>query len=105
MSSDDRMKLHETLIEILGSEHVYFQPPETVKLEYPCIVYSRRSGNTAHANDHPYRYTQTYDVTIIDRDPDSKLPEKLATTITGARYDRHYTADNLHHDSFYIPNY
>lgn len=106
--ADNRMKIHEKLVAVLGEENrkrVFFQPPESVKLEYPCIIYERTSGTTQHGDDRPYRYTQTYLATIIDKDPESGLPEKLATTIKGARFDRHFTVDNLHHDTFYIPNY
>ena len=36
-----RYELHEFLCEILGSRNVYFQPPESVKMKYPAIVYER----------------------------------------------------------------
>lgn len=38
--SKSRIDFQHLLEEILGSPHVYFQPPATVKLEYPAIIYS-----------------------------------------------------------------
>ena len=38
---DRRLQLHEELCSVLGSRNVYFQPPETIKLTYPCIIYSK----------------------------------------------------------------
>lgn len=36
-----RLELQSKLVELLGSKHVYYQPPESVKIEYPAIVYSK----------------------------------------------------------------
>lgn len=102
MADSKRLELHAKLIELLGSTNVYFQPPESVKMKYPCIVYKRSSGETLYADDLPYRFTQSYDVTIIDQDPDSGLPRLLATSFPMIRFNRHYTAENLNHDTFVL---
>lgn len=102
---DKRLAIHQKLVDILGSDQVYFQPPENVKMSYPAIVYSRRTGNTTHADDMPYTYHQVYDVTYISRDPDDGFVRKAMMSIRGARYDRHFISDNLHHDSIVIPEY
>ena len=46
-----RLELHEEFCNILGSRSVYFQPPASIKLNYPCIVYSISSVNKQDAND------------------------------------------------------
>ena len=94
-----RLLLHSVLTDILGTTHVYFQPPESVKLEYPCIIYSRSSGDTQFGNNKPYVYYQRYSIMVISRDPDSDLVYKVSK-LPMCIYDRHYTADNLHHDLF-----
>ena len=38
---DKRLIFHNKLRNTLGSNNVYFQPPESVKLKYPAVVYSR----------------------------------------------------------------
>lgn len=94
-----RLELQTILTDILESNNVYFQPPPTVKMEYPCIVYRRDFAETAFADNHPYRHIKRYQVMVIDRDPDSKIPEKVAA-LPMCVFDRFYTADNLNHDVY-----
>lgn len=99
---DRRLKLHEELCDILGSRNVYFQPPETVKMKYPCIVYERSDGDTQFANNMPYAFALRYTVTLIGADPDSPLIKKLAYWFETCIYDRHFTSNNLNHEVFKI---
>ena len=94
-----RLQLQSLLESILGSSNVYFQPPANVQMKYPCIVYSRDAADTKFANNNPYRYTKRYQVTVIDRDPDSGIPDKIAV-LPGSTFNRFFTADNLNHDVF-----
>lgn len=96
-----RHELHQILVGILGSDHVYFQPPNGMKMVYPCVVYSRSNIRTNHADNLPYRNAKVYDVMVIDRDPDSILPDKVKALPT-SRFDRHFVADNLNHDNFQL---
>lgn len=89
------------LKDILGSSYVYFQPPELVKMRYPCILYVRSGIEIGFADDNPYIHDKEYMVTVIDPDPDSVIPDKIAK-LPKCRFDRHYTADNLNHDVFTI---
>ena len=95
-----RLELQSLLEEIAGDGgHVYFQPPANVQMQYPCIVYNRDRAVTQFADDNPYRYTKRYQVTVIDRDPDSEVPDKVAYLPT-CTHSRFFTADNLNHDVF-----
>lgn len=95
-----RVQLQALLEELLGTRNVYFQPPETVKLVYPCIIYSRGFiGKTDFANDKPYQHRIRYEVTIVDADPDSKIPENIAS-LPMCVFERSYTANNLNHDLY-----
>lgn len=94
-----RLQLHSLLTEI--TEHVYFQPPTNIKLLYPCIIYQREAANSAFADNETYRYTKRYMVTVIDRDPDSALPDQL-TALPLCTHSRFYTADDLNHDVFNV---
>ena len=97
-----RQKLHNQLAEIIGdSKRVYFQPPESIKLTYPCIIYFYEPPKDDYADDRLYKTKDRYTVTIIDRDPDSPYKE----TIRELKYcsaDRPYRADNLYHFVFTI---
>lgn len=92
-----RLELHEILTGI--TEHVYFQPPANIQVEYPCIVYNVDAARSEFADDGPYRFTKRYAVTVIDRDPDSPIPDKVAA-LQMCTFDRAFTAENLHHTVF-----
>lgn len=98
MDPDPRRLLLQTLLEeLLGSRNVYFQPPDNLQMNYPCIVYQRARPDTEFANNSVYHYRKRYTVTHIGRDPDSDVPDKLAKLPLCA-YDRFFVADNLNHD-------
>lgn len=78
---------------------VYYQPPEDVKLSYPCIIYKRGLIESKHANNKAYMYRTRYDVTLIDHDPDSAMIPLIVETEL-ADFSTHFTADNLNHDVF-----
>ena len=94
-----RLKLQVKLEEILGSRNVYYEPPESLKIEYPCIIYKRDAMNTLHADDILYRSIDGYQVTIIDKTADSPIIDKIKV-LPMCRFNRHFTSDGLHHDVF-----
>jgi hypothetical protein len=89
--------LHDILVGI--TPKVYFQPPPNDKIEYPCIVYSRDDSDVKHAGNNPYSFTWRYQVTLIDRDPDSPVLDKLAA-LPLCDFNRSFKANNLNHDVF-----
>lgn len=96
-----RLQLQTLLEALLGSRNVYFQPPSTVKMKYPCIVYSLSDIDTKFADNIPYSNKRRYQSTAIDPNPDSVIPDKLAL-LPMCVFDRSYTADNLNHYVFNI---
>ena len=96
-----RLELQTELETILGSRNVYFQPPETIKMAYPCIIYSRVAGNTQFANNKPYTFAIQYRILVVDKNPDSLIPNKVAL-LPACTFDRHYVTNNLNHDVFNI---
>lgn len=96
-----RTELQTILETVLGSGNVYFQPPESLKMNYPCIVYSRDDIKTRFANDKPYQHLTRYSVMVIDKNPDSTIPDKVKMLPT-CTFERHYTKDNLNHDIFIL---
>lgn len=93
----NRLNLHEELCEILGSRNAYFQPPESVKLTYPCILYDLAGVEQKHANDKTYKSSRRYELIVIDRDPDSEIAFDILDHFQMSRFDRKYQADNLNH--------
>lgn len=94
-----RFDLQTILEGILGSRNVYFQPPSSVQMRYPAIVYKRKNIEKRSANDRPYRKLPSYEVILIDKNPDSKVIEKIFN-LPYCSFDRHYESDNLNHDVF-----
>lgn len=96
-----REELHQILVNLLGSNHVYYQPPESLKMEYPCIRYNRSYINTGRADNFSYRNMNQYTIYVIDKKPDNPVIEKILGLQT-ASFDRHYVQDNLNHDVLMI---
>jgi hypothetical protein len=96
-----RLELQAILEALLASENVYFQPPASLEMQYPCIVYQRDNAISEFADNFPYAFTQRYQVTYIDRNPDSGTPKKLAI-LPRCLYNRFFAADNLNHDVFIL---
>lgn len=92
----DRLKLHSKLQEILGSQNVYFQPPSSIRMAYPCIIYRLQNIDEKFANDSLYARKKRYIITIIDSNPDSVIPDKVSE-LQLTTFDRYYSADNLNH--------
>lgn len=99
-----RLQLQSLLENLMGDEPedkltVYHQQPPNLLMQYPCILYKRDGDETLFASNKRYHRTQRYQVTVIDSDPDSLIPEKVAA-LPLCKFDRFYTADNLNHDVF-----
>lgn len=94
-----RVLLQEVLETIC--DHVYFQPPANVEMEYPAIVYNREPIDTRFADNAPYILTDHYELTLITRNPDDARVKALAS-LPQCRHDRFFVSDNLNHDVFTI---
>lgn len=82
------------------SNHIFFNPPSTIYMEYPCILYERNDMPTWDANNSKYIINTRYVITIISEDVDDPMPEDLLKTFGHCSFDREYNADNLHHTVF-----
>ena len=95
----NRLDLQALLEDLLGSRNVYYQPPESVKMNYPAIVYSLDNIEKTYANDGVYLFNRRYSVTVIDKNPDTDLVRKILE-LPMSRFDRHFKKDNLNHYIF-----
>lgn len=101
MGLDQRLELQTKLEEILESVNVYFQPPPNLVMQYPCIVYERDNATLKNANNLTYFWRPRYQVTLIDRNPDSDVIDKLAA-LPLSSFSRHFATSGLNHDVFVI---
>lgn len=97
---DRRLVLDQILKKLIGPDvSLYFQPPDSIKMTYPCLRYEWDSADTQFADDNPYIVKKCYRLMAITRNPDDTLPEKILT-LPSAIMERHYTEKNLHHYVF-----
>lgn len=92
-----RLDLHEELCEILGSRNVYYQPPESIKMMYPCIRYRNIEKTILRADDINYKKTNGYELIILDLNPDSTIPDDIIDHFPMCQYDDSYVYDNINH--------
>lgn len=91
-----RLELQTRLEEILGSSNCYFQPPASLKMSYPAIRYKLNRVDKKNANNRAYILSRSYEITVIDANPDSEIPDKILQ-LPMCSFNRYYTADNLNH--------
>ena len=96
----DRLSLQTELEDLLLTGKVYFQPPSSIKLIYPCIVYKLDGFDTRYADSAIYKNKTRYSVILIDQNPDSSFPLTILSAFEYCSFDRYYIADNLNHYAF-----
>ena len=97
-----RLDLDAELRDAIGNSNVYFQPPESIKLKYPCIVYELADLDSSYADDKRYRIHDRYSVTFITKDPDHSLIREFPDLFLHCRFNRFYMADNLNHYNYTV---
>lgn len=102
MEETKRLQLQQELEDILGSKNVYFQPPEDMKINFPCIIYFKSTVPTFYANNKLYRHVQGYTVTYVDKDPDAEKPFEILRYFQNCKIDSFYKSENLNHTKLTI---
>ena len=93
----DRLDLQSVLEELLESRNVYYQPPESIKMKYDAIKYSKKNIWSNKADNRSYSMMDCYELIVIARLPDHPVIKKLLA-LPYCSFDRHYVSDNLNHD-------
>lgn len=97
-----RLELSKLIKEAVGSDvSVYFQPTGNITMKFPCVTYERARSESDFANDNPYVRTKRYTLTVIDRNPDSDIPDKIAQ-LPMCTHSTFFISENLNHDVFDI---
>lgn len=77
--------------------NVYFQPPSNIRMVYPCIVYNKESKFKNYGNDSPYINKQEYQITLIEKTPESNIADNIEKHFQYCKINQYYTFDNLCH--------
>lgn len=97
--------LHDILCGVVGmpfpdgENHCYFSPPDGMSMNYPCIVYNYINDLDDFADNIHYIRSKRYSVTVIDEDPDSKIPDKMIEIPYCTSY-RNFVVDGLNHFTY-----
>ena len=97
---NNRIDLHNLLLKLAGP-NVYYQIPSNMKMKYPAVKYEREKIENNHADNMVYSQNTFYTITVISKDPDEPIVEKISKIPT-CEYDRGYMIDNLYHTVFKI---
>lgn len=96
---DKRVELQTFLKTI--TKNVYFQPPTNISIQYPAIIYQRKTIQKIKADNKAYKVNRAYDVTVIDKNPDSPIAAKLLE-LDYCEFDRQFVTDGLNHISLIL---
>jgi hypothetical protein len=94
-----RLELQTLLETNFDGCYVYYDPPESVRMSYPAIRFSRKKIDNTFANNSVYKQNTAYELILIYDDPDSDLPMRISR-LPMCVHDRAYVADNLHHEVY-----
>lgn len=97
--SNSRLNLHNILLSICPN--VYFQPPASINMIYPCIVYNLDDIDKTHASNTQYIKDHRYSLIYITKNAADNVVDQLIE-LPYCIYDRYYSSDNLHHHAFTI---
>ena len=94
-----RLELQTLLEGVPGVVKAYFQAPPNSGMQYPCIIYAWDDVKTDFADNSPYMSSKRYQVTVIDRNPDSLIPGYIVKMPLSST-EQMFVKDNLHHFIF-----
>ena len=93
-----RLNLQRELEDIIGSENVYFQPPASFYMNYPCIWYTLRRPDTKKADNVRYLHTKHYQLIFITEDGETEIPDKILNHFPlSSMSSAPYAEDGLYH--------
>ena len=96
-------ELYEILQGIMGdSGRAYYQPPENLKLSYPCIVFERSNALIDYADNNPYQITKRYTITLMTKTADNDEFVDQLLNLPMCTYDRQFITEGIVHDVFSI---
>lgn len=97
----DRKEFDAELREVLGLK-LYYTPPENIKMEVPCCIYTTEDIATSRADDSHYIRNIRYSLTIIHKDSKLDYGMKIMDAFPTSSFDRRFVSDGMYHDVFTI---
>ncbi|MCI9293208.1 MAG: hypothetical protein HFF01_03235 [Erysipelotrichaceae bacterium] len=98
---NNRQALQVELEKLLGSSNVFDHSTMSTEMQYPAIVYQRHGVNRTFANNTVYGQSYLYEITVIHRDLDNEIVEKMLH-MPSFTFDRQYITNDLIYDVFIL---
>ena len=95
--SKPRSELNAKFKEILGNNNVYFQPPESVKLKYDCIIYKDITPFLRRANNFVYILQHKYQIHYVTSNPTSPIVDQMLHKFQLIDRVNDFVSDGLYH--------
>ena len=106
-----RLELSAELKQLLGTSdkkgtaaRCYFQPPESIQMEYPCFVYNQERPSINEADNLIYKRVHRYSLTYLTHDPDDPLIDGIEDHFPMCRLvrtNRMKSLNHYHYDLYY----
>lgn len=97
----NRLDFQQFLVSLLGSNRVYFQKPESLKLEFPAFIYAPVKVGDRFADNERYLKRRAYDVQYISKTYDESFVENMLS-LPYCELNTTFIVDNLYHFNFTI---
>jgi hypothetical protein len=92
----NRLTLQNKLEEILGSRNVYYNPPESQKMNFPCIVYNLSYIENINADNIKYLDYTTYKITVISKQVDNPAIKSILN-LPMTKFSANFTKNGFYH--------
>lgn len=99
---DDRLKLQLILESIDPKAKVYYQPPSSLSIVYPCMIYKDAPSHINRASDGLYRYVRCYELSYISKSPNMEISKEILSRFNYSKMNSSYVSDGLIHSIFTI---
>lgn len=96
----NREQLQLELEQLLGSENVYFQPNDSVHIDYPCIIYSLDPTYTRQADNRNYIIVNRYHIKHIYKSLTKALKDDILKHFMMISHDNRMIVDRMYNDEF-----
>ncbi len=94
--------LRAQLYLIHDTENVYYDPPESIRMDFPCFRFELNNFDVSHADNKAYSKKPRWAVTYITRDIEEieQVAEEMLEHFKYCNFDTSFRADNLEHAVF-----
>ncbi len=95
-------QLRDKLYLVNNTKNVYYNPPTSIRMEFPCFRFELNNLDVKHADNFAYSRKPRWAVTYITRDVEDveKVAEQMLDIFQYCNFDTSFRSDNLEHAVF-----